>query len=75
MQGSNFSKKGFSDTRIWALKDAARTLHRAVCELDDRNLELFEREYGGFLGVFTLMQDYSTAEEGVRDIQPPCLKK
>jgi hypothetical protein len=75
MQGSNFSKKGFSDSRVWSLHDAARTLHHAVCQLDDHNLELFQKEYGGFLGVFDLLRDYSSEAAGVREVKAPCLDK
>ena len=60
----------FADTRTWDLAHAAEVLHRACCPLDSRNLEMFTKRYGGSLGIFKFMEDYSGTENGTRDINP-----
>ena len=60
----------FADTRTWDLAHAAEVLHRACCPLDSWNLEMFTKRYGGSLGIFKFMEDYSGTENGTRDIDP-----
>ena len=60
----------FADTRTWDLAHAAEVLHRACCPLDSWNLEMFTKRYGGPLGIFKFMEDYSGTENGTRDINP-----
>jgi len=60
----------FADTRTWDLAHAAEVLHRACCPLDSWNLEMFTKRYGGPLGIFKFMEDYSGTENGTRDIAP-----
>ena len=60
----------FADTRTWDLAHAAEVLHRACCPLDSWNLEMFTKRYGGPLGIFKFMEDYSGTEM-VRETSTP----
>ena len=62
--------RGFASTRVKKLKWAAEQLHGAICQMDTQNKALFEKEYGGYKGIYQLMYDYSEAEPGLFDIFP-----
>ena len=63
--------RGFPDTRIPSLKRAVRELHSAICHLDCDNQILFEKCYGGELGIYKFLHDYSESEWGLRQLFPP----
>jgi len=63
-------EEGFAESRIWDLTNAAERLHAACCPLDSHNLELFTQRYGGPLGIFKFMADYSDPQNGTRTIGP-----
>ena len=65
--------RGFPDTRVASLKWAVQQLHSAICHLDCDYQKLFEKEYGGEFGIYSLLYDYSESEWGLKQIYPPSI--